>query len=288
MSCKSSFFLFVFGLSVLLIAVSSSLTAEEHISKKLQRLASGDYKKRNAAAGEVAGMGRDVLPYLLPALKPSKDKNLRIGTLLALKKLGADAASAAPEILQLFKERDPDIRFAAVDALVWIQAAPTITLHPLISLLKDEDMRVSYVAATALGRLGEKAVDAVPFLLQSLEAGNAQAAYAVGQIGYKEGNVYEALTGALKAENYLVRAQSIKAVGRLFKVKAIEHIKGRLADNSSYVSKTAEMTLLSIKPELKDDIKEIKEKLKSSSSVDSSDGERSLFIINPLPELKKK
>lgn len=266
---------------------NTAFASERIIYGLVKKLGSVDDRERLSAVEKLASFREKALPFLDKSLEKSNSRLETTGALLCLKKMKGAGKPETLRVLSFLNNKDAEIRFAAVDALVWIDPEPKITVEPLSGCLMDEDMRVRYVAATALGRMGALAESSAPFLLQSLDSGNAQAAWALSRIGLRGDPVYDGLVSALKNENYLVRAQSIKALGVLFPGKSVEIIKASLADSSEYVAKIAENTLLRINPELSVEIEKVKDTARKAESSDRSDAERAIFMVNPLPVLKK-
>jgi HEAT repeat protein len=78
-----------------------------------------------------------------------------------------DTALAAVAIVELLRDTDTDVRWAAVQALGSMKAAEAVT--PLTELLKDREAGVRRDAATALGRMGWMAQPAIPALKALLQ-----------------------------------------------------------------------------------------------------------------------
>jgi HEAT repeat protein len=110
----------------------------------------------------------DVVDYWAKALA-DRDRELRLIAILNLREMGPAAASAVPALVELCKDKEPDLRSKAAQTLaVMGPKTKADALPALLKLLKDEESDVRQSAITALSRVGpaEKAVASaiVPFL----------------------------------------------------------------------------------------------------------------------------
>ena len=149
------------------------------IDRWIQELMSGDDRRAEAAASELADYGREALDPLRALLK-SNDADARWWAVRALAEL--DAPEALPWILQALDDPDLSVRQCAALGLrqnPYPQATPA-----LAAALEDEDRMYASLAADALIEIGS---DAVPALLDTLKTGEhgarLQAARALAQIG---------------------------------------------------------------------------------------------------------
>ncbi|MDD1657267.1 MAG: HEAT repeat domain-containing protein [Methanomicrobiales archaeon] len=108
--------------------------------------------------------------------------------------------------------RDPDLRYAAAEALAGMEAKDAIP--PLVRALGDPHQGVRWKAVEALGRMG---VDALPAVVAALESPEAdvrwRAAVVLGDIG--GAGATEALIRTLRDDDRYVRSRAEQALGRI-------------------------------------------------------------------------
>lgn len=126
------------------------------------------------------------LPILIRLLE---DENYEVSesACIILSWFGPDAREAIPALIRLSNHKVDDVRALAIRALGHIAVSdPEEEVVPvLLRALADEDLYVRRSAAYALGKLGPKAMAAVPALIQVLEE--------------KEAGVEQEVLDALKA-----------------------------------------------------------------------------------------
>lgn len=126
-----------------------------------------------AAADILARIGAPSVPALIEALKiPSR----RAGAVLALGRIGPDAAAAIPALLALRSDpvrSDPDCRSSVADALGGIGPSARQAVPYLIDVVETtrEDSYELQSAIQALGKIGPSAGSAVPALRRRLQGG---------------------------------------------------------------------------------------------------------------------
>ncbi|HEY7425577.1 MAG TPA: HEAT repeat domain-containing protein [Gemmataceae bacterium] len=159
------------------------------------------------------------------------DAKVRRSAAFALGRLGVDARSAVPALVQRLREdSEARVRDMAASALgdiakalkgdagdVWRDAAGT-----LVNVLKkDEHAPVRRSAAYALGTFGPPGAGAAPALRQALGDQDASvrqnAAWALGQIGERAAEAVEALCACLRDKDVLVRRDAADALGSMGK-----------------------------------------------------------------------
>lgn len=108
--------------------------------------------------------------------------------------------------------RDPDLRYAAAEALAGMEAREAIP--SLVAALGDPHQGVRWKAAEALGRMGG---DALPAMAKALESPDPdvrwRAAVVLGDIGGAA--AAEALVRALRDDDRYVRSRAEQALGRI-------------------------------------------------------------------------
>jgi HEAT repeat protein len=119
---------------------------------------------RRDAAFALGCVGKAAVPPLLAALK---DKEIRVGAMDAIGRVGYEAGDATPALVALLKDSDPLVRGGAVAALGHLGSAAKAALPDMIAALKDENGIVRAVAANAFLLMGDGAKSAVPALLEA-------------------------------------------------------------------------------------------------------------------------
>jgi len=86
----------------------------------------------------------------------------------AAEALGRIGPPAIPQLIELLKSPDPEVRLIAAQVLARMGSDAKEAVPPLIPLLNDPDERIRKAAARTLGRIGPDAAAAVPELMQAL------------------------------------------------------------------------------------------------------------------------
>jgi HEAT repeat protein len=108
--------------------------------------------------------------------------------------------------------RDPDLRYAAAEALAGMEAGQAIPA--LVAALGDAHTGVRWKAAEALGRMGEDALPAVSAALENPDPDvRWRAAVVLGDIGGS--GAAELLVRALRDDDRYVRSRAEQALGRI-------------------------------------------------------------------------
>jgi HEAT repeat protein len=119
---------------------------------------------RDRAAGCMANIGPDAVPFLILALHDGSHRARR-GAATALTRMGTRGKDALPALLAVTNDPVVDVRMAVRGAIVHVSEDP---VPALIVMLKDNDAWVRYYAVEYLGGMGPKAMPAVPALLAML------------------------------------------------------------------------------------------------------------------------
>ncbi|EFL19751.1 HEAT repeat domain-containing protein [Streptomyces sp. C] len=168
--------------------------AGELLPRLTRRLADADYSREwtwSERRALVTALGRLGDPAAVPALTAAVTASVRheqwhgaAEAMSALARLGTGAASALDTIRPLADAKDPQVRFAAAEALWSLERDPVDAVPRLTELLETHK---HHDAADALGRIGAPAAAALPRLRQMLEAGyewtRVHAAAAIHAIG---------------------------------------------------------------------------------------------------------
>jgi len=168
-----------------------------------------------------------------PLIKALKDEDVRMVVLWALGNIG-DERAVKPLIEVLKGDGTPNysVIWRATDALVTI-GEPAV--EPLILALKDEDVVVRDVAASALGKIGDgRAVEPLINALNDVDREvRTGAVYALGRIG--DDGAVEPLVHSLRDASPIVRRDAAWALGEIGDGRAVEPIIQALNDEDKYV-----------------------------------------------------
>ncbi|MFM8271441.1 MAG: HEAT repeat domain-containing protein [Gemmata sp.] len=122
----------------------------------------------------------------IEALTTNPQPGLAAWAKVTLAAVDGDVSKAAPGVRAGLTDRNPAVRASAAEALLLVGPVQG-DLPALLKLLKDGSSTTRTAAATAAGRLGPFAKDAVPQLTRQLDEGDggarAAAAEALGRIG---------------------------------------------------------------------------------------------------------
>ncbi|MEO1286486.1 MAG: HEAT repeat domain-containing protein [Chloroflexota bacterium] len=130
----------------------------------------------------------------------------------------------------------PDDRAEAIKYLGDLRYAPSVPL--LAELVEESDPGTRYLAAQALGKIGDEAESAVPSLLKALRADDMYLRVATTGALISIGN--PAVPGLIKAlfdRNKAVRRASAKALGKIGNPRAIEALEVAVKDTEPTVRK---------------------------------------------------
>ena len=178
-----------------------------------------DVRSRAASAlGSIGAEAKTAAPQLVPLLKDS-DENVRSRAASALRNIGAEAKTAAPQLVPLLENSDVNVRSRAASALGNIGPEAKTAVSEIVPLLKDSQANVRRSAASALGYIGPEAKTAVseivPLLKDSDVNVRRSAAYALGRIGAEAKTVVPQLIDLLKDSQPKVRSSAADALGNI-------------------------------------------------------------------------
>jgi HEAT repeat protein len=163
------------------------------------------------ALGKIGEKAVSAVPALIQALQDNNDF-VKIESAFALGKIGEKAVSAVPALIQVLQKKnfvkkessyfDPE----KFDSLEWSKK---------FNLL-DKSSFVKSGCAWALGQIGEKASEAIPELILSLQDEKhyvrQPSAWALGKMGEKAVNAIPALIFALQDKDAEVIEDSLEAI----------------------------------------------------------------------------
>jgi HEAT repeat protein len=145
-------------------------------------------------------------------------------------------------------EADPELRGAAISALVAIEPDRSSLTEVLAKLLTDESPSVRHPAIAGLGEIGEAAASAAPVLFQILEDEDdrAEALEALRSIRSRDVDLY---IQALDSREPGVRLFACEALGRLGSEaeKAIPALEDARRDRYDFVRRRASDALRRIR-----------------------------------------
>ncbi|MEW6496650.1 MAG: HEAT repeat domain-containing protein [Cyanobacteriota bacterium] len=136
-------------------------------------------------------------------------------------------------VQKALEDEDSRVRWKAALALGRIGSKRTV--QKLIKALNDEDSRVRWQAAVALGRINStRAIKALIGALNDEDGGvRIRAAEALGRIDSTR--AVKVLVPALNHENSLVRMNVAEVLGRIGRLEAMEALVAALKDKDSFV-----------------------------------------------------
>jgi HEAT repeat protein len=188
-----------------------------------------DKSARWAAAEALGKIGdtRAVEPLSSVFIAVLKDESTRLGAFEeALKKIG-NGATEPLILIQALKDKNEYVRISAVEVLGEIR--DTRAIEPLISILNDNDHRVSNKATEALIKIGNTAVEPLIASLKD-ESVRRNAAKALGRIG--DTRAVEPLIAVIKNEAYYTDT-AVDALGKIGDGRAVEPLIALIENNDS-------------------------------------------------------
>jgi len=133
----------------------------------INSLHSGDMDISGHASTVLAGMGEQVVPYLVRALREERsDTRERLLTTLGM--MGPAAEQAIPDISALLLDESSNIRVTAAATLVNIDCERRVEAWPTLLAALDGDAFSASMAASTIGYLGADGAAAVPALARLL------------------------------------------------------------------------------------------------------------------------
>jgi hypothetical protein len=107
-------------------------------------------------------MGDRAIPAVLEHFNSHPDPPEVLIQLLG--EYGEKSESAVPRLIELFKKKDWEHEYTAIDALGMIHSKPELTL-PFLSKYATSEEYIAETALEAIGKFGTKAKDAIPLIL---------------------------------------------------------------------------------------------------------------------------
>lgn len=146
------------------------------------------------------------------------------------------------DAFEILQTGNPDDRAVAIDYLGENRYAPAVPY--LSQLVAESDPGTRFLAAKALGRIGDEAESAVPTLLEALRANDMFLRMAITgaliQIGHP---AVPGLVKALFDKNPAVRRASAKALGKIGSKRAINALEVAVRDPDEGVRRLSQQAL---------------------------------------------
>jgi HEAT repeat protein len=143
---------------------------------------------------------------------------------------------------ETLKTGEPEARAEAIKFLGEERYAPAVSA--LVQIVDEADPGTRFLAAQALGKIGDEAETAVPTLLQALRADDMYLRMAVTGALINIG--YPAVPGLIKAlfdQNKAVRRAAAKALGKIGSERAIKPLQVAVKDRDPSVRKMCQEAL---------------------------------------------
>jgi HEAT repeat protein len=191
-------------------------------------------KEAATALGNILWMGstrphtKDAVLALIKAMKRDEDTHVRWSACYAFRLIGPSAWQAAPDLLELMKEKN-DTRMAqlASNSFQSVVSPENKGLVPvLLKVYRDEkqDLQIKNVALGALGKIGHEEDIVVPILVDALKLPERRGVAAAGltYMGPKAKAAVPALVAALDVSGYKDRDHAYLVLSRV--CRALEAI----------------------------------------------------------------
>jgi HEAT repeat protein len=206
--------------------------------------------------GDLGSASAAAAPALADALVEG-DPHVRSVAAKALGQIGPAAKAAVPKLNTILNSKltNSSGRIEALQALARMGAEARPVHETLVSLLKDQDEHVRWLAAKVLGKIGPPAAAAMPALIAALKDEDDEvrehAAEALGDIGPSAPQAAAAviaLTAVLKDPKANVRRDAVRSLGQMGPAarSAAPEVKKLTSDPDALVKQAAEKSLRQI------------------------------------------
>lgn len=196
--------------------------------------------------GPKAGLATILLNQLLEDPR----KRVRMASIIALSQIGSQARIAIRSLVRVVHTHSREERLAALEALVKLSSYSKRAIHALKNLLHNRSLSLRILGMQSLAQMGEKALPALPELLQALSDRRLRsyAASALSEIGEK---AVPALVPVLRHQNQWVRWVVIEILASFGKkaIEAVPALRKAMQDPISAVQIAAVRALSQIVPE---------------------------------------
>jgi len=180
-------------------------------------LKSGTEPVQEWAREKLGRLGSVAVPGLIRALR-DEDAGIRLHAIIALHRLGDDAAPAVREIIEATRDEDIFVRRNSVGVLRDLGPLAVGAIPRLVELFADlkEDSVVRKDAAWALTEMGPTGLRALIGLLDAEDPlVRMDTVWALGSFGPVTAPAIDALTSALSDRDERVRKAASEALGAL-------------------------------------------------------------------------
>jgi HEAT repeat protein len=164
----------------------------------------------------------------------------------------AGRRAALPDLVSAFRLDDEDVH---LNVLLILPDAGKDAVPELVKGLKDEDVRVRFYSAWALGKIGPEAAEAVPALLAARADSDGdvrrKVVFALGRIHPSAELLVPALVHSLKDDDIDVQGTAVEALASYGKA-AVPALVKALADPDFQVRRQALLTVAKIGPDAGD------------------------------------
>jgi HEAT repeat protein len=207
-----------------------------------------DAKVMFGAANALKTIGEPAIEPVIRYLKNEKSRNRGMGGFI-LQEMGFPALDA---LISLLQDPDPLVRETSAQAIgnmyVGVEKKDARAVEPLRKCLKDENERVRYAAASALGRIGAPAIETLIEALQDSDKETRDAAaYALRE--ERDSRLVEPLIAAMNEKDITIRSNIVYALGNQEDVRAVEPLISALQDKDYFIRRTAGDALGKLKDE---------------------------------------
>lgn len=205
------------GLLLAMVVCPLVAKAEEKSVRELIAALESDRPAERLASIDQLGLMGSEAAAAVPALtNVLKDPSavVRAHAANSLGRMGSAARSAVPALMSLVGDEDGAVRREAIEALAAIRPGPKVTVPLLVKMLNDSAPEVAIRAASALADRGK---EAVPFLLEALQDGQAAywACLVISEMGPEAAETVPALMKLLDGADHQLRREAILALAEI-------------------------------------------------------------------------
>ena len=309
-SCIPSFRLNIAALrAIVLLCISSSLVfsniswaqkpTQEEITNLIEKLNTNDELELKDTVREFRKIGKDAVPTLVKTALKNENLQVQISAKHILE--SSNHEIVADELIKTFGSTDLKFRRRAIkwfNEISWNLELKAAKFVPqLIKLLEDEDNDVRQSAASALGRIGEKAAtyEAIKALAKLLEDEDVflrqNAIYALNRMGERAATdeAIKALAKILNDKDSDVRKNAIYALKSMGEKAAtdevIKALTKLLSEKDSDVLRNAANALAAMRERAAtDEVIKALTKLLNNKDSNASVRENALYALAAMGE----
>ncbi len=212
------------------------------VTQQLERSHAVDVAVRRDAVNELSDIALDVTARLNRAMRDD-DSVVRWRSTSAVT---ATHVATVPQLLAATTSVDPEVRRLAVTSL---QGLGGEAVAPFVQALKDQNADVRHAAATALGRIGLGAIDAIPQLIAAIQDADervrASAAFSLSTFGRHAFEAVPALQKALSDTSAAVRSRAAFTLGQVGPAakRAVKELARLVSDSDPMVRRNSASAL---------------------------------------------